>query len=105
LREIFSQNKADDAANPLWIGKESNAVMRKNRSKDGCRSCSYMFKQRNAEFTAYPVKNQKVINFHVPRPAASFARQTPHSRGYADFVGMPGACRHGIVKNQRGLEH
>jgi hypothetical protein len=32
---IFSQNKAEDAANPLWLGKDDNAVMRKNRSKDG----------------------------------------------------------------------
>jgi hypothetical protein len=33
LRENFSQNKADAAANPLWIGKESNAVMRKINRK------------------------------------------------------------------------
>jgi hypothetical protein len=33
LQRIFSQNKAVDAANPLWIGKEPNAVMRKTDGK------------------------------------------------------------------------
>jgi hypothetical protein len=37
---IFLQNKADDAANPLWIGKGNivahlTQLCEKNRSKDG----------------------------------------------------------------------
>jgi hypothetical protein len=40
----FSQNKAGDAANPLWIGKEPNAVMRKRTQEDArplVKTCSY----------------------------------------------------------------
>jgi hypothetical protein len=48
------------------------------------------------------VINSELQNFHVPRPAASFARQTPASPGFAAFGGMPGAFCTGIVKNQQG---
>jgi hypothetical protein len=33
LQRIFSQNKADDDGKPLWLGEESNAVMRKTDAK------------------------------------------------------------------------
>jgi hypothetical protein len=33
LQRIFSQNKAEDAGNPLWIAKDDNAVMRKIDAK------------------------------------------------------------------------
>jgi hypothetical protein len=49
-----------------------------------------------------PVKNQKVKNFHVPRPARKRSlRQPRRSRGDAAAGGMPGAFRSGIVKNQQ----
>jgi hypothetical protein len=33
LQRIFSQNKAEDTGNPLWIAKDDNAVMRKTDAK------------------------------------------------------------------------
>jgi hypothetical protein len=49
--------------------------------------------QANAKraFCSDPVINQEVKIFQVPRPAASFARQTPASPGLCREAGMPGA--------------